>query len=104
MEIKPRPVGVLTGSASAASSSSNLALTGKASGFSNLTAGYMYYTNTKGELVTDGKYYGRSPGTSSISADEYDYVSTTTGSSMVTLDSQVGLAISSDTVLLRWYN
>lgn len=100
MEILPRPLGVVT-STSTGSSSSTVAVSGTVSGLSGLTTGKMYYTTTNGILVADSNYYGRDGITTSAAYDEFEYVVDTVNNVIVTQDSQVGLAVASDTLQLR---
>ena len=61
----------------------------------------MYYTTTTGKLIADGNYFWRDGFTSSAAYDEYNYIEDTTNNVIVTQDSQVGLAISTDTLVMR---
>lgn len=105
MEILPKPIGVMT---SIASSTDNaqinaVALSGLAGGFSGLTPGMTYYATTSGKLVTDGTYYGRDGATSSSGAvDGFFYVTDEANKVIVSADSQVGIAVSTDTLALTW--
>ena len=104
MEIKPRPIGVVTAdvvSSSASLASGAVAVSGTVNGFSNLVVGKMYYTNTAGQLVADGNFYGRDGLTSNAAIDEFHYVFDAANNVIVTVDSQIGVAVSSDTIVLR---
>lgn len=100
MEIYPKAMGVVTSSNTGASTST-VALSGTVSGLSGLTVGKMYYTTTNGKLVADSSYLGRDGITTSNAYDEFEYVEDTVNNVIVTQDSQVGIAIASDTLLLR---
>ena len=104
MEILPKPVGVVQ-SVATASDHSNLAtvaVSGVATGFTGLTVGMTYYATTSGKLVTDGVYYGRDGATQSNSAvNGYFYITDVADSLLVSAESQIGIAVASDTILLK---
>ena len=95
MEILPKPVGVLA-------SGSTLALSGAVTGYSNLQVGKMYYATTGGSLVADSNgYYGSDGLLSNAASNAFNFVYDAKQDVIVTMDSQVGLAVSSDTILLN---
>ena len=76
-------------------------MSGVATGFTGLTAGMTYYATTSGKLITDGMYYGRDEATQSNSAvDGYFYINDVDDNLLVSAESQVGIAISSTSMLL----
>ena len=103
MEILPKPIGVSIASSADTSKLSAVALSGLAGGLSGLTPGMTYYSTTSGKLVTDGTYYGRDGATSSSGAvDGFFYVTDEANKVIVSADSQVGIAVSTDTLALTW--
>jgi hypothetical protein len=86
----PSPVGVVA-------SSSNLVFGGVATGISafagaSIVPGNVYYTNTQGSLINSGLYYGLA---SSLPYLVYTYTSSTaTYTTLISLDSQIGLGVS----------
>ena len=104
MEILPKPVGLMSSSISSTDSSrlGSVALSGLATGLSGLTVGLTYYATTAGDLVTDGVYYGRDGATQSNSAlDSYFYITDPKSKVIVSSESQIGIAVAADTILLR---
>ena len=103
MEVLPKPLGVMTTSGDVGSSqSTSVSMSGVASGFSGLVPGKTYYTTTSGKLVTDGSFYGLSGVQSSNSAvNGFFYVTDESNNLMVGADSIIGVAISSDSLLLK---
>ena len=104
MEIKPRPIGVVTSPKvllSTPLTSGAIAVSGTVSGYSNLIIGKMYYTTTGGQLIADSNFYGRDGLSSNAAIDEYQYIYDPVNNVIVTVDSQVGLAIAADTIVLR---
>lgn len=88
-------------------SNKEVAIQGTVSSSSNnLVAGKKYYTTTKGNLVADDNYLGRGAGycpavtttTSSSNSVCTGYVYDAVLKTMVTLESQVGLALTSSTL------
>lgn len=103
MEILPKPLGVMTVKGlSASPQSASVALSGLASGFSGLVVGETYYTTTSGKVVTDGGLFGQSDTTATDAAVEgYFYVNDIVDKVVVSSDSILGIAVASDTILLR---
>jgi hypothetical protein len=103
MEILPKPLGVMTVKGRSLSpQSASVALAGLASGFSGLIVGETYYTTTSGKVITDGAFYGQSATTATDAALEgYFYVDDVVDKVIVSADSVLGLAIASDTILLK---
>ena len=103
MEVLPKPLGVMTSSGEVGSTqSTTVSMSGVASGFSGLVPGVTYYTTTSGKLVTDGTFYGFSDAQSSNPATNgLFYVSDVANNVMVGSDSLIGVAISSDSILLK---
>ena len=84
------------------SQSVTVALSGVASGFSNLVVGETYYTTTSGKLVTDGSYYGMGDATSSNDGiDGFFYVTDVADNLMVCAESILGVAITADSILIK---
>ena len=103
MEILPKPIGVMATTVTSTDSYQygSVVLSGMAGGLSGLVPGVTYYSTTSGKIVTDGAYYGRNGATSSdASASSFFYVSDDTNQVIVSSDSEIGIAISSDTILL----
>jgi hypothetical protein len=103
MEILPKPLGVMTVKGRSSSpQTASAALSGFASGFSGLVVGETYYTTTSGKVITDGAFYGQSATTASDAAIEgFFYVNDVVDKVIVSADSVLGIAISSDTILLK---
>ena len=102
MEVLPKPLGVIMSSEVSGSQSTSVSMSGVATGFSGLVPGMSYYTTTAGELFTDGSYYGMSDVQSASSAvNGFFYVTDVSNSIMVGADSLIGVAISSDSILLK---
>lgn len=91
IEVKASARGIVT---DASSTSAQVQLSGVVSGFSGLVPGASYYSDTRGNLVMNSLPSGRTSTYSSL----YDYIET--GSSMITLDSKVGVAISDTSLAL----
>ena len=101
MEILPKPIGI-TADASGDASLASVAVEGLINGFTDLTPGNTYYTTTMGKLVTSGVGYGRDPTTSSsASMDDHFYIEDKAAGVIVTADSQIGIALSSSSILIR---
>eukprot|EP01041_Mallomonas_annulata_P005001 gene5001-10007_t len=96
MELKGRPLGIST-QASASSEDISITASGAVSGLSGLTVGSSYYTNSNGDLIDSGLPFGQTPLPGSI----YDYVSSIDGKMLLSADSYIGYAVSSDTILLK---
>lgn len=95
MEQRPRPFGV-TVRDSSPSDSLSVTASGAVSGLSGLTVGAAYYSNTKGDLVSSGMYYGSTPVPGS-----YDgYITSTDESMILSADALVGFASAPDTLVL----
>ena len=102
MEIRPKPIGVYTGTAGVASFGF-VSVTGVVTGFAGLKAGLTYYSTTTGQLVTDGTFYGRDAATSSNGgANGFYYVTDIGNNVIVDADSQVGIALSPTALALTW--
>jgi hypothetical protein len=104
MEIMPKPVGVMTSSVATSANVQigQVAMSGLAGGFSNLDVGLAYYGTTTGELISDGVHYGRDGASHSNEAvDGYFYVTDPVTKTMVSADSQIGIAVSANTLLIR---
>lgn len=101
MEIMPKPIGI-THHAMDSSTVSSIAVEGLVDGYTGLVTGQTYYATTMGTLVTSGKGYGRDPTTaSSASMDDYFYIEDKVNGVIVSADSQIGIALSSTSLLLR---
>lgn len=103
MEILPKPIGVMASTVASTDLSQygSVALSGMAGGFSGLIPGVTYYATTSGKIVTDGAYYGRDGATSSdASAGSFFYVTDDINQVIVSSDSKIGIAISTDSILL----
>lgn len=96
MEILPPPVGVST----SVRVGGTVALAGVISNYKSLVPGQLYYTTTMGQLVSAGGYYGTSPDPAACAAGSA-YVEDLTSGTIVTIDSQVGLATSAESLLLK---
>ena len=98
MEIKPKPLGVMqTAKSSGSLDTSSLVVTGILGGLSDLTVGATYYTTTSGKLVTPG-----TTGTPSNPAlTGYLYYTDKVTQTIVSADSEIGVAVSSTSILLR---
>ena len=69
-----------------------------------MQVGKIYYATTAGSLVADSSgYYGSDGLLSAAAAEMYNYVYDAKQNVIVTCDSQVGLAIASDTLLLNMH-
>jgi hypothetical protein len=101
MEVLPKPLGVMMSSGVSGAQSTSVSMSGVATGFSGLTPGMTYYTTTAGKLVTDGSYYGMSDVQSASSINGFFYVTDVSNNIMVGADSIIGVAISSDSILLK---
>lgn len=103
MEILPKPVGVMTSSGvSPLAQTVSVTLSGLASGFSGLVVGETYYTTTRGQVVTDGSYYGSGDTTASNTGlNGFFYANDITDNILVSTDSILGMAVASDTILLK---
>ncbi len=62
-----------------------------------LTPGKNYYANTKGDLIADSDYAGRTVGSAVDYYTVYDY----THKCYVTMDSKVGLATSTNSLFVQ---
>jgi hypothetical protein len=97
----PNPVGVVTPSAEVAVQGSSVVTSSN-----NLIAGKKYYATTKGNLVADNNFAGRGAGycpatTTTIAATGCTgYVYDAATNVLVSLDGQVGLALSTNTLAL----
>ena len=98
MEIKPRPLGIMTAASSSAGAldSSSLIVSGIVGGFSGLTVGATYYTTTSGKLVSNKVVESSGP---SLAA--YTYITDMDTKTIVSADSEIGIAITSTSILLR---
>ena len=103
MEVLPKPLGVMTTSGEVGTFQSvSVALSGVASGFSNLVVGETYYTTTSGKLVTDGSFYGVGDATSSNNGiDGFFYVNDVSDNLMVSSESILGVAVAADSILIK---
>lgn len=104
MEILPKPLGIMTSTVNYldANKYGSVALGGIAAGFSGLTPGMTYYATTSGKVITDGSLYGRSSATASNSANNgHFYVTDVVDKLIVSSDSIIGIAVASDSILLR---
>ena len=103
MEVLPRPLGVMMTSGEVGTAqTTSVSMSGVASGFSGLVPGNTYYTTTSGKLVTDGSFYGMSDVQSSNPAvNGYFYVQDAANTVIVGAESVIGVAISSDSILLK---
>lgn len=102
IEILPSPIGVISSSTLLSQTASTLPvmLTGTISGFSNLELGKAYYTTTQGELIAGKDYFGH--GDMSCNSDLADCIVTSDdGTTMVSKNSYLGLAVAKDTILLK---
>jgi hypothetical protein len=116
MNVKPSPLGVIV--AASSSSSASVAVSGVASGQSESGSspwelGRSVYTNTKGELVVSASsYYGSisSAGVDSVDGAfsfvsgstnaDYYYIFDEAQNCLLSLDSKIGLVVSTSQVLL----
>ena len=121
MEVMPAPFGVVsslskTSSSSAvsknmrdsqnevsATNTAEIVLAGTLSLTSStapqLAPGMNYYANTMGEVLSGGTFYGR--GGSSAYSSAYYYVESADGSTIVTLDSKVGVATAANAIYVQ---
>ena len=97
----PKPMGILTNSTLSANAAASVAVSGIIGGFVGLTPGKLYYVATDGTFIADTKFYGRDGLSSNAAIDEFDYIHDVANKIIVTQDSQVGLALSSDAMELR---
>ena len=88
LESLPSPFGVSTGG--------SIVVSGTVSGFSGLVTGKAYYTNTMGQLVSGGVYYG----SAATAWSSPIYVTSPDGKMLISSDSLVGVAIATDTILI----
>ncbi len=99
-EVLPGPFGLTppqTGTISKGSSV-DVCVSGVQNGFSKLLTGYVYYANTKGDLVKSDVLYGRE-GTAGLDQQAYYYDATT--NTIVTANSRVGFAASTQTIFVQ---
>ena len=96
MEILPPPIGVST----AVRVGGTVALAGSIPNYKSLVPGQLYFTNTMGDLIAAGGFYGTTPDPAACAAGEA-YVEDAASKTIVTLNSQVGLATSGETLLLK---
>jgi hypothetical protein len=98
MEVKPRPLGLMQTAKSSSGSldTSSLVVSGVLSGFSGLTVGATYYTTTSGSLVTPGTI-----GASNPLLNDYLYFTDAATQTIVSGDSIIGVAVTTDSILLR---
>lgn len=110
VEILPTPIGIIatstgnTRSAKSMTESSTegiVALAGTVPDFSGLVPGLKYYTNTMGQMMTVGSAYSGRVCSASPNADEYYYIFDEDSNTIVSLDSQVGVASSSSSILIQ---
>lgn len=99
-EVLPGPFGLTppqTGTISKGSSV-DVCVSGVQNGFSKLPTGYVYYANTKGDLVQSAVLYGRE-GTAGQDQQAYYYDAAT--NTIVSPSSRVGFAASTQTIFVQ---
>lgn len=101
MEILPKSIGLTIGPSDTKGGSS-VAVEGVLYGFKNLIVGNTYYSTTLGTMITSGENYGRDLTTSSsASMDDHFYVEDSAAGIIVSANSQIGIALTSSSILLR---
>ncbi len=94
LESKPLPFGVWL-----SSSPGHAGVSGIVNMNQSLINGQRYVTNTMGTLLASGNFYGTSP-LSSYSNRIQNYIEIVDAATIVTFDSTVGMAVSSNDLLL----
>lgn len=95
MEISPSTIGISSSSLSTYSSKSTYiptVLAGTVAGFTNLVPGMSYYSTSQGTVIPGNEFFGRNTRT---------YIDNKETGVIVSLDSYLGVAISSTTLLLQ---
>ena len=101
MEILPKPIG-FTISATDSKGGSQVGVEGVLSGFKGLSIGNTYYATTQGTVISSGENYGREPTTASSAAmDDHFYVEDAAAGVIVSASSQIGIALSSSSIMMR---
>lgn len=101
MEILPKPVG-FTISATDSRGGAQVGVDGVISGFKGLSVGNTYYSTTQGTIISSGENYGRELATSSSSSmEDHFYAEDTAAGVIVSASSQVGIALSSSSIMMR---
>lgn len=99
-EVLPGPFGLTppqTGSISKGSSV-DVCVSGVQDGFSKLPTGYVYYANTKGDLVQSSVLYGHE---GTVGLDQLGYYDDAATNTIVTASSRVGFAASAQTIFVQ---